>query len=182
MREMGHKWSQATVWAVEKGDRALKLAEAQDLAEVLGVSVLDFLADPEQRTAGHVVRSQIAAWERSVDEMVDAIAVWAAWHERIRALRVWIDDTSNLLALPESERGQLVKHLDESVRFTLLDAADSASFWDLVGDRLDDLATHDTPEIDLGEYVEGCTLREYVRRLKRLEEADNGEHQEAPER
>lgn len=35
MRSRGHKWSQATVWAVEKGDRPLRLTEAEDLAEIL---------------------------------------------------------------------------------------------------------------------------------------------------
>lgn len=37
MRERGWKWSQATVWAVEKGDRPLRLAEAEDLSDILGV-------------------------------------------------------------------------------------------------------------------------------------------------
>lgn len=40
MRERGWKWSQATVWAVEKGERPLRLAEAMDLAQILGMSDL----------------------------------------------------------------------------------------------------------------------------------------------
>lgn len=35
MRERGYKWSQATVWAVEKGERPLRLTEAADLSKVL---------------------------------------------------------------------------------------------------------------------------------------------------
>ena len=35
MRERGWKWSQATVWSVERGDRPLRLAEAEDLARIL---------------------------------------------------------------------------------------------------------------------------------------------------
>lgn len=35
MRERGWKWSQATVWSVEKGDRPLRLSEAQDVAAIL---------------------------------------------------------------------------------------------------------------------------------------------------
>jgi hypothetical protein len=47
MRQRGWRWSQATVWSVEKGDRALRLAEAEDLAAVLGtVSVHSFLTEP----------------------------------------------------------------------------------------------------------------------------------------
>src|SRR5688500_1134787 len=36
MRERGYKWSQATVWSVEKGERPLRLAEAETLSEILG--------------------------------------------------------------------------------------------------------------------------------------------------
>lgn len=39
MRRLGWKWSQATVWSVEKGDRPLKLREAAVLAAVLGTTV-----------------------------------------------------------------------------------------------------------------------------------------------
>lgn len=39
MRDRGWKWSQATLWATERGDRPLRLAEAVDLAEILGVHV-----------------------------------------------------------------------------------------------------------------------------------------------
>jgi hypothetical protein len=36
MRERGFKWSQATVWSVEKGERPLRLVEAQHLADAIG--------------------------------------------------------------------------------------------------------------------------------------------------
>ena len=38
MRHRGWRWSQATVWSVETGRRPLRLAEARDLAEILGVA------------------------------------------------------------------------------------------------------------------------------------------------
>lgn len=37
MRSFGWKWSQATVWAVEKGERPLRLSEALDVAMLLGM-------------------------------------------------------------------------------------------------------------------------------------------------
>jgi CRISPR/Cas system-associated exonuclease Cas4 (RecB family) len=47
MRKRGWRWSQATVWSVEKGERPLRLAEAEDLAAVLGTpSVHAFLTEP----------------------------------------------------------------------------------------------------------------------------------------
>jgi transcriptional regulator with XRE-family HTH domain len=36
MKERGWKWSQATVWSVEKGERPLRLAEAEDIKAILG--------------------------------------------------------------------------------------------------------------------------------------------------
>lgn len=39
MRARGHRWSQATVWGVEKGKRPISLAEAVDLAEILGIQI-----------------------------------------------------------------------------------------------------------------------------------------------
>lgn len=43
MRERGWKWSQATVWSVESGERPLRLAEAVDLAKVLDCLVTDLI-------------------------------------------------------------------------------------------------------------------------------------------
>lgn len=36
MRIRGYKWSQATVWSVESGERPLRYTESLDLAEVCG--------------------------------------------------------------------------------------------------------------------------------------------------
>ena len=44
MRERGWRWAQATVWNVEKGERPLRLAEAEDLASILGVGLYAFTA------------------------------------------------------------------------------------------------------------------------------------------
>ena len=47
MRARGWSWAQATVWSLEIGKRPLRLLEAQDLAEVLGVSLDELLRPPE---------------------------------------------------------------------------------------------------------------------------------------
>ncbi|WP_228266658.1 hypothetical protein [Ornithinimicrobium ciconiae] len=49
MRDRGHKWSQATVWSVEKGERPLRLMEAKDLADIFGSSVVSLFAPSEER-------------------------------------------------------------------------------------------------------------------------------------
>ena len=46
MRERGWKWSQATMWSIERGDRPVRLVEAADLAVVLQISIEDLLARP----------------------------------------------------------------------------------------------------------------------------------------
>lgn len=53
MRARGHrKWSQSTVWAVEKGTRPLRLAEAEDLAGVLGTYMYMLTSSPEEVSIG----------------------------------------------------------------------------------------------------------------------------------
>ncbi|RJN32914.1 helix-turn-helix transcriptional regulator [Nesterenkonia natronophila] len=47
MSEQGFKWSQRTVWAVEKGERPLRLAEAQVLAKLLRTGTGQFVTPPE---------------------------------------------------------------------------------------------------------------------------------------
>jgi len=49
MRGRGWKWSQATVWSVEKGERPLKLVEALDLAEVLGADLAEISWTPKHK-------------------------------------------------------------------------------------------------------------------------------------
>ncbi|RPE75622.1 hypothetical protein EDF28_3567 [Curtobacterium sp. PhB137] len=45
MRARGFRWSQATVWSIEKGERPLRLSEAQAVVEVLGQPFFDLTAD-----------------------------------------------------------------------------------------------------------------------------------------
>lgn len=66
MRQRGWKWSQATVWSVEKGERPLRLAEADDLAAVLGAStVTSLLSGPQaaelEQELGRMARAYEAA-------------------------------------------------------------------------------------------------------------------------
>lgn len=44
------KWSQATVWAVEKGRRPLKVTEAEELADILCLSLAGLLSSSEEET------------------------------------------------------------------------------------------------------------------------------------
>lgn len=48
MRAAGYKWSQATVWAVEKGERPLRLTEAEDMVRNLGGQLSDLILPPTE--------------------------------------------------------------------------------------------------------------------------------------
>jgi transcriptional regulator with XRE-family HTH domain len=56
MRDHGFRWSQATVWSVEKGDRPLRLTEGDALAFVLGLESVDMLL-PRGRKAARTIEA-----------------------------------------------------------------------------------------------------------------------------
>lgn len=70
MRERGWKWSQATMWSIEKGDRPVRLVEAVDLAVVLQISIEDLLARPSvaqsARDAIDAAEEVLAAHQKAV--------------------------------------------------------------------------------------------------------------------
>lgn len=51
MRQRGVRWAQATVWAVEAGERPLRLSETTLLAEIFGCAQSAFLTE-ESRVDG----------------------------------------------------------------------------------------------------------------------------------
>lgn len=62
MRERGHRWSQATVWNVERGERPLRLSEANSLAEILEVlSIHTFTVTDVQERVFEVMKQLAAA-------------------------------------------------------------------------------------------------------------------------
>lgn len=71
MRARGMKWSQATVWSVEKGDRPLRLAEAEALADVLGVFTSNaFLREPAENTAWRAAQGAAQAYRDLVEASI----------------------------------------------------------------------------------------------------------------
>lgn len=62
MRTRGWKWAQATVWNIEKGERPLRLAEAQDLAAVFGVSLNTLIATEPELDMAEAIRRTADAY------------------------------------------------------------------------------------------------------------------------
>jgi len=63
MRSLGYKWSQATVWAVEKGERPMRLTEAIDVAGILGVDVSDMVSTRAEGMFRVALRKMMDAYE-----------------------------------------------------------------------------------------------------------------------
>lgn len=76
MRQLGWKWSQATLWAIEKGERPLRLAEAKDLAQVLGAQSQNFLESDENALVDRAMaRLNLTGddLDRAIDTYTDAL-------------------------------------------------------------------------------------------------------------
>ncbi|MFN3948024.1 helix-turn-helix domain-containing protein [Microbacterium sp.] len=70
MRDRGYEWTQATVWAIEKGRRPMRLAEAEALAALLTVDITDLLQLPNWIQ----FESSISALVKAETDVLDAAA------------------------------------------------------------------------------------------------------------
>lgn len=77
--EHGHKWSQSTVWSVERGSRPLRLIEAQSLAEIFSTPLTSLIQSTEEADflarANNWIGEQIdaeLALSTSVDRILNA--------------------------------------------------------------------------------------------------------------
>ncbi|RUQ22765.1 helix-turn-helix transcriptional regulator [Kocuria sp. HSID16901] len=73
MRKRGYKWTQATVWTAEQGDRKLKLDEAKSLADILGGSLTDFfqssIVSEKARFLSAAIRALIQTWSETAQSV-----------------------------------------------------------------------------------------------------------------
>lgn len=90
MRVRGFKWSQATVWAVEKGERPLRLTEAEGLGVVLRINPDLLLATPDELD----LHADVVDLANLLEEIAELAGV--AFDAQLRLARA-IDDR------PESE-------------------------------------------------------------------------------
>jgi transcriptional regulator with XRE-family HTH domain len=70
MKSAGWKWSQATVWAVEKGDRPLRLAEAEDVASILEMPSI-YLTYADKASTAELSASRMHAAYKALKEAFD---------------------------------------------------------------------------------------------------------------
>lgn len=109
MSERGHSWIQTTVSAVESGERALKLTEAVDLAEVLKAP-LEAVAS---ETSG--------VYDTETELRRSMTMLWTSYEGAIQALKGFNDmrsevfiDTINRLGAPDSHSQEVSAQTLES--------------------------------------------------------------------
>ncbi|MBT1001177.1 helix-turn-helix domain-containing protein [Paenarthrobacter sp. DKR-5] len=86
MRARGWKWSQATVWSVEKGERPLRISEGIDLAAILGVSIEDFLVDPVLASYSKELSDAHEAQVRAARDITSGVVRFLRSEQRVRNL------------------------------------------------------------------------------------------------
>lgn len=116
MRERGHKWSQSTVWSVEKGERPLRLSEANDLAQILGITITDLSSEPDELETSLLTRRYYDAYRG----LVDATDIFFAVQEEIQAQREQVERGSR--KLPEATIAELDRMASELPEHALSDA------------------------------------------------------------
>lgn len=106
MRELGWKWSQATVWSIEKGERPLRLAEAEALEGILGFDSITSLfasdAEAELEVAGEELFRARTELEKAMRKH---------FSRRLRLARI---ADSYSATISEAERAIVLEWLSES--------------------------------------------------------------------
>ncbi|MDV2979022.1 UNVERIFIED_CONTAM: helix-turn-helix transcriptional regulator [Actinomycetes bacterium ARC8] len=104
----GFKWSQTTVWEVEKGKRALKFAEALDLAKVLGVTISDLGRDEDKAELLSEAMEASGEWIQSVNGALEAKALYELKSRRLykvaQELRVAAGEVKDPMMIQYSEK------------------------------------------------------------------------------
>ena len=108
MRERGWKWSQATMWAVEKGTRPLKLAEADALSAVLDVPLWRLLT-------GEKETSVLRALDRVAEAESDLRHAVFKFHRAQNSLGVEMRDGLSAGEVSEGTRGRAEQRMNVSL-------------------------------------------------------------------
>lgn len=180
MRAKGWKWVQQTVGTVEKGERSLRLAEASDLSDILGVSVEALLQTTAQVMTISSMQKQIA----KIDDAAHLLGVRANQFEDIRqeaqAVLSSIENVPDRQWDTEGLKRSYEKHL-----VSLRHRVECDALWQVghvlamrqVRNRMDELDARGEETAALEWSIELPTGRPVVR-FGTWREDPNGEHQE----
>lgn len=150
MKERGWKWSQATVWSVEKGERPIRLAEALDLVDIFGLDGIGELTTTPIVTVG---------WQRLgiMDQRHQQLAAAADAYLQAQFDLALIADQLEQegLDLPGVEEDEVERHLETTPEQVLAEVEISQR----PGDRIE-LFEQEYPKF--GEFANGA---KYVKML-----------------
>lgn len=106
MRGRGWKWSQATVWSIEKGERPIRLAEAEEVATILNIQERELLIPKgaehvaaSSRSVGRAYSELLRASEQydaarvGLAAQLDAVSA-SDWSEDLEKYGSWVDRDS----------------------------------------------------------------------------------------
>lgn len=129
MVRRGHKWSQATVWSVETGKRPIRLAEAADVADALGKSVQDLLAETEADRLASDYAQKLSDVQEATGKLIDAGKALQAVQADLLALAARVRE------IPE---GVITRKQREPGRYSLDHVEQMASMpaWEVLEDYL----------------------------------------------
>lgn len=137
MRARGWKWSQATVWSIEKGDRPIRLAEAQEVATILNIQERDLLVSAEAAVVAVSSRSV----GRAYSELIQAAERYEAARNGLAGL---LDN------IPEDDWND---ELEKYGSWVGLGSAEAIVRWRQHDDRIPPLLPGDQPSDHRGKWV-----------------------------
>lgn len=88
VKKAGPRWSQATVWSVESGERPLRLTEALLLGNILEVNYQSLVRDTEQGEYEIALNELVAAHE----QLAKAVSVYDQAAKAAKAIRSKVTD------------------------------------------------------------------------------------------
>lgn len=178
MRQQGHRWTQATVWSIETGGRALKLDEAMSAASILGLGPWGAikLAGEDNLETETVLRQASRFRERAVEALFAYMKARATLASEMAGAEYRLANVSPMLF---EVAGEMLSSAGDPAR--LID--DAREMW--VREPLPssvDFDDDDPLERGMREYIEYAENRypELWRRILEARGADDGEHPEAP--
>jgi len=109
MRTLGYKWSKATVWSIEKGERPLRLTEAEDVMKIL---------DPSSAGLWPLTSDlDYASMDRTLINLKDKInELFDIWQE-VEDMRTSIAATASVLK-EDNALGSIEPHVKEELFFS----------------------------------------------------------------
>ena len=136
MRERGWKWSQATVWSVEKGERPLRLAEAVDLAVILSTEVT-MLFETRSKVTYLGIEEQIDTARQSL------VRELRAYRMRVRVV---VEGAAHVDLDPEDER-EFLEELQTSPAVIFAQEYSTVRDTDWTGSRIGATLTNSHPRV-----------------------------------